>query len=130
MNDEERLAEIDAVLDELSETDRVILVEGKNDRRALVSLGLTDIGTIEVQKEGGPIRAAERLFEMKKDAIILTDWDDRGDRIAEDLKHHLNGMCVRYDVKLRARLRAACIKDIKDVESLDSFYKRLKTSLL
>ena len=104
----------------------VALIEGNKDRRALDNLGLCDLQTIEVQREGGPLRAAERLSEMKKPAIILTDWDDRGNRIEQDLRIQLDALCVKYDAEIRLRLRDLCIKDIKDVESLDSFYERLK----
>ena len=104
------------------------MVEGNKDRRALDNLGLCNLHTIEVQREGGPLRAAERLSEMGKQAIILTDWDDRGNRIEQDLRAQLDALCVRYDTDIRSRLRDICIKDIKDVESLDSLYERLKNT--
>ena len=44
----------------------------------------------------------------------------------QDLKQQLDALCVKYDIDIRNRLRDICIKDIKDVESLDSFYERLK----
>ena len=129
MNDQERFEEIEDILSELDSSDSVILIEGNKDRRALDNLGLNDAVTIEVQREGGPLRTAERLCQMKKDAIILTDWDDRGDRLASQLSEQMDALCVRYDTKIRSRLRDVCIKDIKDVESLDSLYGRLKDAL-
>ena len=130
MNDAERLEALEAILDELQEmsSTHIALVEGNKDRRSLDNLGLCDLRTIEVQREGGPLRSAERVSEMKLPAVILTDWDDRGNRIEHDLKEQLDALCVRYDTTIRERLRDICIKDIKDVESLDSLYKRLKQS--
>ena len=128
MNDAERFEALEGILEllqEMSET-HIALIEGNKDRRALDNLGLCNLQTIEVQREGGPLRAAERLSEMKRPAIILTDWDDRGNRIEQDLKLQLDALCVKYDTDIRSRLRDICIKDIKDVESLDSFYDRLK----
>ena len=129
MNDQERLEEIEEILDTLQDMsgDHIALIEGNKDRRALNNLGLYDLRSIEVQREGGPLRAAERLSGMEMKAIILTDWDDRGNRIEKDLRIQLDALCIPYDTVIRERLRDVCIKDIKDVESLDSLYKRLKS---
>ena len=129
MNDAERLEALEEILDELealSET-HIALIEGNKDRRSLDNLGLSKLKTIEVQREGGPLKAAERLYEMKMPAIILTDWDDRGNRIEKELREQLDSLCIEYDTEIRSRLRDICIKDIKDVESLDSLYSRLRS---
>ena len=132
MNDADRLEALEGILDELCDMceTHIALIEGNKDRRSLDNLGLQDLRTIEVQREGGPLRAAESLFQTKKQAIILTDWDDRGNRIENDLKIQLDALCISYDTDIKRRLRDICIKDIKDVESLDSLYKRLKTIVL
>ena len=122
----ERLNEILSELDDLSK-DNIILIEGSKDRRALKALGLDDIRCIEVQSEGGPLRAAERVHAEGCGAVVLSDWDTRGDRIASDLMCQLDALCVKYDISVRLALRSLCIKDIKDVESLDSFYFRLRS---
>ena len=126
MNDRERLEMIDVLLDELSEMaeDRVILIEGLKDRAALGRL-LGEFRCIMVQREGGPLRAAESLYESGDSAIILTDWDSKGEFIAADLEHHLTALGVTYDNSIRRRLGDLCRKDIKDIESLDSLYARL-----
>ena len=128
MNDAERFEALEEILDLLQEMSGtyIALIEGNKDRRALDNLGLSSLQTIEVQREGGPLRAAEMVSEMKRPAIILTDWDDRGNRIEHELRTQLDALCVKYDTDIRLRLRDLCIKDIKDVESLDSFYERLR----
>ncbi len=132
MNDADRLEALEGILDELCDMceTHIALIEGNKDRRALDNLGLQDLRTIEVQREGGPLRAAESVAQIGKQAIILTDWDDRGNRIENDLKVQLDALCIPYDTDIKRRLRDICIKHIKDVESLDSLYKRLKTIVL
>ena len=129
MNDAERLEALEEILSDLEEMSdtHIALIEGNKDRRSLDNLGLCDLKSIEVQREGGPLKAAETLFEMKMPAIILTDWDDRGNRIEKELKEQLDALCIVYDTEIRSRLRDICIKDIKDIESLDSLYSRLKS---
>ena len=131
MNDDERLRRLDEILDRIQSmsSDHVILVEGKNDRRSLLDLNLS-LDTIEVQRDGGPLRAAEMVYESGKKAIILTDWDDRGDRLAKDLSEQLSALCISYDTNIRKDLRDICIKDIKAVESLHSLYVRLERNVL
>lgn len=131
MNDDERLRRLDEILDRIQSmsSDHVILVEGKNDRRSLLDLNLS-LDTIEVQRDGGPLRAAEMVYESGKKAIILTDWDDRGDRLAKDLSEQLSALCISYDMNIRKDLRDICIKDIKDVESLHSLYVRLERNVI
>ena len=126
MNDRERLEMIDVLLDELSEKaeESIILIEGLKDRAALGRL-LGEFRCIMVQREGGPLRAAESLYESGDSAIILTDWDGKGESIAADLEHHLTALGVTYDNSIRRRLGDLCRKDIKDIESLDSLYARL-----
>ena len=131
LNDDERLRRLDEILDRIQSmsSDHVILVEGKNDRRSLLDLNLS-LDTIEVQRDGGPLRAAEMVYESGKKAIILTDWDDRGDRLAKDLSEQLSALCIPYDMNIRKDLRDICIKDIKDVENLHSLYVRLERNVL
>ena len=131
LNDDERLRRLDEILDRIQSmsSDHVILVEGKNDRRSLLDLNLS-LDAIEVQRDGGPLRAAEMVYESGKKAIILTDWDDRGDRLAKDLSEQLSALCISYDMNIRKDLRDICIKDIKDVESLHSLYVRLERNVI
>ena len=128
MNDRERLEMLDLVLDDLATLagDRVILIEGKKDKAALEKL-IGDFRCIMVQREGGPLKAAETLFDGEDGAVILTDWDNKGDAIAADLEYHMKALGVKYDRDVRERLKKLCQKDIKDIESLDSLYGRLSS---
>jgi dTMP kinase len=128
MNNTERLERLGEIVDELCEMpdDQVLLVEGAKDRMAMTLAGVNGKMVI-VQAEGGPLRVAEKLFNEKLSAIILTDWDPEGEHIAKELEHALSSLCVRYDTRIRARLRSVCGSEIHDVESLPSFYSRLAT---
>ncbi|MCL2607091.1 MAG: toprim domain-containing protein [Methanomassiliicoccaceae archaeon] len=128
MNNEERLERLNVILDELTEMcgESVLLVEGMKDKMAVVLLGVNaEMRT--VQSEGGPLKVAERLFDERRSAVILTDWDPKGEQIAEELERALSSLCVKYDTSMRSRLRSLCGSEINDVESLPSFYSRLAT---
>ena len=126
MNSEERLEKLERIFDDILEIpdDHVIIVEGRKDMMAMSLIGVR-IRMIAVQSEGGPLKVSERLFREKKKAVIFPDWDPEGIGIAKDLERCLSSLCVKYDVTLRKRLRAVCGSEIKDIESLPSFYSRL-----
>ncbi len=117
---EEKLGQIRKVVDALNERKgSVILVEGRKDEIALRNAGV-DGEFIHVQSFGGPIRASEYVSETGKTAVIMTDWDRRGNLLAESLETNLAALDVRYDTRLRTELASACRAYAKDVESLDS----------
>lgn len=130
MNDRERLEMIDVVLDDLCDMcqDYVILIEGTKDRAALSRL-IDEFECIMVQREGGPLKAAENLFDTGRKGLILTDWDNKGESIASELEYHMKALGVEYDSTVRRRLADLCRKDIKDIESLDSLYARLSAMI-
>ncbi|MDR1955019.1 MAG: dTMP kinase [Candidatus Methanoplasma sp.] len=129
MNDEERLAEIEKVLEDLTELskDHIILVEGLKDKKALDSIGI--FGNIfMIQSEGGPMKAAEYVFGNGGKAVILTDWDRRGGTIARELERQLSSLGLGYNNEIRAKLSFLCKKYVKDIESLDTLLERLNVN--
>lgn len=129
MSDAERYELITEVLEVLEEMswDRVILVEGRRDVSALEHLGIFG-DVFMVQSSGGPIKAAEYVAGKNKKAVILTDWDRKGDIIASDLEVQLGALDVQYDTAVRNRLAELCRIDIKDVQSLDELVHRLESA--
>ncbi len=118
--------DLERVMDDLIEKSRSVpvIVEGPWDRKALRSLGVH--GDIRVLNQGNRILAlAESIARTHREAIILTDWDVKGGRLARSLRDALEACGVRYDDELRARLTILCRKDIKDVESLHGFVERV-----
>ena len=115
------------VLDELIDRNRnaPIIVEGDRDRRSLRALEVR--GEILSLNRGIAIFAlCESLARRHREAIIMTDWDERGGRLARQLRDGLSANGVRYDDQLRARLTHLCKKDIKDVESLHAFVRSIE----
>ena len=118
--------DLERVVEDLIEKNREapIIVEGEYDRRALAALGV--LGDIRVLNRGNSVLAlCEAIAREYREAIILTDWDVRGGRIARHLRDALTASGVRYDDELRARLTILCRKDIKDVESLHRVAERI-----
>src|SRR5207247_10750494 len=119
--------DLEKVIEDLAEKNRLapIIVEGEYDRRALRALGLT--GDIRLINEGSTIFGlCESIAGGHREAIILTDWDVRGGRLARQLRDGLTANGVRYDEEIRARLTRLCRKDITDVESLHGFVERVE----
>jgi len=128
LNDEERLIEIEELLEALEELskDHVILTEGIRDRKALEALGITG-DVFMIQSEGGPMKAAEYVAAHGKKAVILTDWDHKGGTIAHELELQLSSLDTEYNTEIRAKLSSLCKKYIKDIESLDTLIERLSS---
>lgn len=127
MTDAERLEEIHGLLFELDDlcADHVLLIEGKKDRQALNALGVSG-DMFQIQSEGGPVKAAEYVEAHGGKCVILTDWDDRGDMLADRLSDLLDDHAI-VDTHIRRGLRRLCSSYIKDIESLDSLVERLRT---
>ena len=126
MDWEELHRDLSKVLEDLAEKNRLapIIVEGEYDRRALRALGVE--GDVRLINEGSTIfRLCESIAASHREAIILTDWDVRGGRLARQLRDALAANGVRFDEELRARLTRLCRKDITDVESLHTFVERV-----
>ena len=125
--DWERLeADLRKVLEDLAEKNgrAPVIVEGEYDKRSLRALGIG--GDIRMINEGSTIFAlCESIAAAHREAIILTDWDVRGGRLARQLRDGLSANGVRFDEDLRARLTRLCRKDITDVESLHGFVERV-----
>jgi 5S rRNA maturation endonuclease (ribonuclease M5) len=127
MTDWDQLYEdLERVLEDLAEKNRraPIIVEGAYDRRSLRALGVT--GDIRMINQGTTVFGlCEAIAATNREAIILTDWDVRGGRLARQLRDALSANAVRYDEDIRARLTRLCRKDITDVESLHAFVERV-----
>ena len=94
------------VLDDLIEKNRSvpIIVEGVYDRRALHELGVR--GDIRVLNRGNSVLGlCEAIAREYREAIILTDWDVRGGRIARNLRDALTATGVRDLFLAPARCR-------------------------
>lgn len=124
---EERLEEILEVLDDLEDMSAgtPIIVEGLKDASALRRLGVRR-NVVTLGKGLTVFTFCERLSERHGRAVVLTDWDRKGGKLARMLKEALEANGAKADTDLRARLVLLVKKDIKDIEGLPSYIERLK----
>ncbi len=126
MRMEERYEKVLKTIEDLKESslEAPIIVEGKNDRKALRSLDIQ--GEIVRLNDGSPIFGiCERVSRKHSSAVILTDWDHRGGQLCRLLREGLAANGVRYDTEIRARLARLCRKEVKDVEGLAKYVHRI-----
>lgn len=101
--------ELENTLKELK--DKLIIVEGKRDEKALKSLGLKDIIAIN----GRPLyEVAEIALRGKKEIVILTDFDRRGMEIGKKLKDLLQRQGKNPNSRLRWKVMAFGKNKIED----------------
>lgn len=112
------------VIEELrikSDNGSAILVEGKKDRIALRNLGIRgDI--IEISSIPNST-LADMIGE--REAIILTDWDERGEKILKQIA----GIISFKDLKIRKRIISITGKYIHSVEELPTFIEKAERIL-
>jgi 5S rRNA maturation endonuclease (ribonuclease M5) len=127
VDDCERLAGIEELIDELKDRalcGAIILVEGKRDYEALTKLGIT--GEIVMTSHQSLLNLSERLALMKKDIIILTDWDERGEEVARQMSLFMEADGLWPDNNIRNSIRGLLKKEITEVENLYGYMENLK----
>lgn len=83
-------------VDKLRSCGKLVLVEGKKDKNAMIRFGINNIVTVS-QK---PIYKI--IDEVNsKDVVILTDLDREGRKYYHKLKHHLQKSGIKVDNKFR-----------------------------
>jgi len=130
LSPEERLKEIEKVLEELEELSGTmpIIVEGSNDVAALKRLGIAQ--NVQSLSTGDSVFTfCEKLSKSWKEAVILTDWDRKGGRLARMLAEALATNGVSANDKIRTQLVILSKKEVKDIESMPTFVERLRYHL-
>lgn len=118
---------MDAVLHNLvtdANTGTPCLVEGPKDEAALRTLGIQ--GPIHCVHKGGRLfEVAEQLAHYKR-IILLTDFDDQGEKLSKKLRCHLETKRCKVDLEHWSKMKQVFRKYSKDVESLSSVVSRLQ----
>jgi len=115
-NPEELLEWIEIIKD----SDKIVIVEGKEDKAALKRLGITNV----IQLNKRPLyKVVEELIELGKEVIILTDLDKKGKQLYGKLNHDLQRFGVKVDNKFRHFLFGKT--KLRQIEGLDSYIERL-----
>ena len=116
---EEGLRELLRAIEDLRDRAKegwTIVVEGVRDKEALRKIGIEG----EIVVFTGFLRTAEKVGEK---VIVLTDYDERGEKIEKGLSKALLSFGKTVDVELRKRIFCYVKKDVTKVEEL---YKYLR----
>ncbi len=126
-NPAEVLDALEAVLDELDEAAKrgAVIVEGLRDVAALEAMQVD--GNLEVLNRGvGLLQRCEELAAAHLEITVLTDWDEKGEKLARQLAGGLRRGGVEVDLTARDRLRRLTRGSCKAVEELPSFLRRVR----
>ncbi len=94
-----------------------VIVEGKKDKASLEAIGITNIITLNK-----PLYAVIESITLK-DAAILTDMDERGRKLYQELKSKLSSRGVRIDDRLRRLLYRARIMHVESLHGIMETWK-------
>ncbi len=125
MNDLERAERLKEVFESLYEINKLIpiIVEGRKDVIALRKIGL--IGDIIAIHGGkGLYEFCDDIAERFHKIVLLTDWDEKGERLHKNVSENLKGMWEEFS-PFREIIKILCQKDIKDIEGIPVLLERL-----
>ena len=98
-------------VEKLKDSNKLIIVEGKKDRKALKDLGISKIITIS----SSPLLDIEKISE--KEVIILTDLDRHGKKLYSKLRHTLQRRGIKINKQFREFLfRSTRISHIEGIK--------------
>jgi 5S rRNA maturation endonuclease (ribonuclease M5) len=123
----QRLERVEELLSELSDYSgrgAIIIVEGKRDILSLKRLGIE--GDFELATRYSLFNFSERIAELGREVIILTDWDRRGDLLAGKLSEYFKNFGLKPELQIRNKLKLISQKEIKDIESLYNYVSKLR----
>jgi 5S rRNA maturation endonuclease (ribonuclease M5) len=80
----------------LQQTEKLILVEGQNDKKALEELHIKNILTVSKTPTYKVVEAINA-----QEVIILTDLDKEGRKYYAQLRHHLQRKGIKIDTQFR-----------------------------
>ena len=130
---QERVDRIQQVLENLiadSAKGCPIVVEGRNDFRALEQLGIK--GKIITAKASGRSFldvTTELETQSCPQLILLLDFDRRGEELTKRLTRHLETVKKKTNVNFWKELRALVGRDVKDIEGLPTYLHTLDSKL-
>ncbi|MAG08573.1 hypothetical protein CMO89_03805 [Candidatus Woesearchaeota archaeon] len=103
----------------LKNTDKLIVVEGVKDKRALEKFGIEDIITLKK----AIYKTAEDIAKQEKDCIILTDLDREGKKLYKELSTKLQDLGVKVDKSFREFLFRKT--KLRQIEGLRKYLEKL-----
>lgn len=106
-------------LEKLRLSDKLVVVEGKNDERALRELGMCNVVAISRK----PLfKFIEDISLSNKEVVLLTDLDREGRKLYSKLKHGFQ----RHGVKVDSMFRESLFRNthLAHIEGISSYYNR------
>ena len=127
MSPEERLEQVMKAIDELEAMSEQmpVVVEGLRDVEALRLLGI-EKNVVSLSRGMSIFALCESLSKDWDSVLILTDWDRKGGRLARKLREALMANGAKPIETIRTQLAYLVKKDVKDIESLPTYLRRLR----
>ena len=106
------MKDISSLIKDIKKENKLVIVEGKKDKKALESLGIKNIKTISKPL----FKLVEEIKE--KEVVILTDLDKEGRKLYSKLKKDLTRNGKKVDDKLRKELFKTKLRQIEGINNL------------
>jgi len=105
--------------------DSVIIVEGRRDEESLRRLGIMgNIYKLKSSRIG--FQEFPAIMGGYREAIILTDFDREGEELVVRVQRELAPLRIRIDCSLWNQLRGLVSSDIKSIEDLADYLKKME----
>ncbi|NYZ79904.1 toprim domain-containing protein [Candidatus Micrarchaeota archaeon] len=118
-----KLERFESVMKELAEEPFPVIVEGKNDKKAMETFGVKNAVLIHT----GTLQKLAETTTSKK-VILITDYDRRGEILKKTLSELFKNEGITVDHEYRKRIRR--LTGFITVEELPSKYEELAKSEL
>jgi 5S rRNA maturation endonuclease (ribonuclease M5) len=112
------------VLKELEESRKPIIVEGKKDRAALERIG---VGNRIFLINWTPDELSRRVAKVADEAVVLTDFDETGEKLCKRVEEALCSYNVLPDTEVRRKLRYAL--GVYNFEEIDRKMEELQKKI-
>ena len=109
-------------IDKLIESQILIVVEGKNDKKALKNLGLKNVVTLST-----PLYQVVEIIK-DKEVVILTDFDKKGKELYRKIKSDCSQRGIKINNKLRLFLMTKT--QLVHIEGLYTYLRNKKRKII
>jgi 5S rRNA maturation endonuclease (ribonuclease M5) len=116
---------LDRVMKELKESGAPLLVEGKRDREALERIGVKNrILLVNMS----PDKLCQRVSKVADEAVILTDFDEAGQKLCKRVEEALYSYNVLPNTEVRRKLRYLLgVYNFEDIDRrMEEFKKKIE----
>ncbi|MCX6775340.1 MAG: toprim domain-containing protein [Candidatus Micrarchaeota archaeon] len=116
---------LDRVMKELKESGAPLLVEGKRDREALERIGVKNrIFLVNMS----PDKLCLRVSKVADEAVILTDFDEAGQKLCRRIEEALHSYNVLPNTEVRRKLRYLLgVYNFEDIDRrMEEFKKKIE----